>query len=270
MNSMLDDNRGQARDQGRGIVRTVSWRRVAALASAVAMVAAVAVHGCDDSAWVSCENGRLCPPDWTCSLIQDVCIAPGACGNRERDPGEVCDDGNVDDTDSCSARCLNVQIACGNGVLEEREACDDGNNTSGDGCSGDCLSTEICGNGYTDIVAGESCDDGNDNIGDGCSFCVTDACGDDILSVGEVCDDGNTESCDGCSANCQSREDCGNGIVDACVGEICDDLGESAACNVDCTLARCGDALVNNTAGEQCDDGNTVSGDGCDAACQSE
>jgi hypothetical protein len=44
---------------------------------------------------------------------------------------------------------------------------------------------------------------------------------------------------------------CGDGVVDP--GEECDTAGESATCNIDCTLAKCGDGVLNTTAGEQCD-----------------
>ena len=58
---------------------------------------------------------------------------------------------------------------------------------------------------------------------------------------------------------------CGNGSVEG--AEACDDMGESATCNDDCTLASCGDGVLNVTAGEECDDGNMVGGDGCGATC---
>jgi cysteine-rich repeat protein len=58
---------------------------------------------------------------------------------------------------------------------------------------------------------------------------------------------------------------CGDGLVEGT--EACDDMGESAICDDDCTLAECGDSVVNVTAGEECDDGNTMDGDGCDATC---
>lgn len=44
---------------------------------------------------------------------------------------------------------------------------------------------------------------------------------------------------------------CGNGIVED--GEDCDDEGESADCNADCTPAMCGDGKLNVSAGEECD-----------------
>src|SRR5881628_2080041 len=71
-----------------------------------------------------------------------------------------------------------------------------------------------------------------------------------------------------CSPSCR-LEVCGNHILDP--GEQCDDGntvsgdGCSAACQRE---PRCGDGVVD--PGEQCDDGNTVSGDGCSAACRLE
>ena len=44
---------------------------------------------------------------------------------------------------------------------------------------------------------------------------------------------------------------CGNGVLEN--GEDCDDEGESADCNADCTPAVCGDGKLNLTAGEECD-----------------
>lgn len=54
---------------------------------------------------------------------------------------------------------------------------------------------------------------------------------------------------------------CGNGVID--VGEECDDAGESAACDLDCTLAECGDGSLNATAGEICD-GDALAGESCE------
>jgi cysteine-rich repeat protein len=58
---------------------------------------------------------------------------------------------------------------------------------------------------------------------------------------------------------------CGDGTVEGT--EVCDDMGESATCDDDCTLPECGDGVLNVTAGEECDDGNTTDGDGCGATC---
>jgi cysteine-rich repeat protein len=58
---------------------------------------------------------------------------------------------------------------------------------------------------------------------------------------------------------------CGNGQRE--LGEVCDDGGDSASCNFDCTAVRCGDGYINFAAGENCDDGNDEDGDACDATC---
>jgi cysteine-rich repeat protein len=49
-----------------------------------------------------------------------------------------------------------IAPTCGDGTVNSGEVCDDGNREDGDGCSADCLSTEVCGNGITD--PGEECD----------------------------------------------------------------------------------------------------------------
>jgi cysteine-rich repeat protein len=64
--------------------------------------------------------------------------------------------------------------------------------------------------------------------------------------------------------------DCGDGRVHKLDGEECDDDGESAFCDIDCTWPVCGDGHRNMLAGEDCDDGNTVAGDGCNAYCKNE
>ena len=58
---------------------------------------------------------------------------------------------------------------------------------------------------------------------------------------------------------------CGDGTTNG--GETCDDSGESATCDVDCTAVSCGDRVINVSAGESCDDGNMTRGDGCSATC---
>jgi len=55
---------------------------------------------------------------------------------------------------------------------------------------------------------------------------------------------------------------CGNGVLDE--GEDCDDMGESATCNANCTPATCGDGIANVSAGEECDE---PGGDPFYAAC---
>jgi VCBS repeat-containing protein/cysteine-rich repeat protein len=56
--------------------------------------------------------------------------------------------------------------------------------------------------------------------------------------------------------------DCGDGILAAANGEQCDDGGDTANCDSDCTFVVCGDGHE-NTVAEQCDDGNNDNTDDC-------
>ncbi len=60
---------------------------------------------------------------------------------------------------------------------------------------------------------------------------------------------------------------CGDGVIGLKTGEQCDDAGESATCDVDCTPPACGDGVLNTTAGEACDDGFTDECGTCNADC---
>ncbi|MBL8943089.1 MAG: DUF4215 domain-containing protein [Myxococcales bacterium] len=93
-------------------------------------------------------------------------------------------------------------------------------------------------------------------------------------STGSVADTGSTadSSADSSSSAADSSGDttssttsaagvCGDGAVDD--GEDCDDAGESAACDTDCTFAECGDTVTNTAALEACDDGNEDTNDDC-------
>ncbi len=61
---------------------------------------------------------------------------------------------------------------------------------------------------------------------------------------------------------------CGDGTVDADLGEECDDANmvDTDECTAACTLAICGDSIV-QVGVEACDDGNMDDGDGCSAMC---
>jgi len=223
----------------------------------------LALTGCGDHASPTGMDGG---PELDAEPGRDS--GPPVCGNEELEGDELCDDGNTDDGDGCSANCLSVE-RCGNGYLDTPigETCDDGNSLNGDGCSADCRSDETCGNGLVDIGVGEVCDDGNTEDGDGCSAdCMMGpVCGDGAVHTPEQCDDGNMVGGDGCSADCLSNETCGNFVVDP--GEECDDGNFDAGdgCSAVCTFERCGNGILE--AGEECDDGNAVDGDGCEGDC---
>lgn len=219
------------------------------------------------------------------------------CGNEELEPGELCEDGNTEDGDGCSADCLAQDpdfdcsepgepcrntVICGNGVIEGDEACDDANEANDDGCSAACDVVEagfdcsrpgracvrlsVCGNGVRE--RGEQCDDGEDTPdgGDGCDadcqeesgfFCAVPG----QACVALVCGDGvrtPDEECD----DGQQLPVAGDGCSAACTVE------EGYRCNTSGCAAICGDGLVRGS--EACDDGARTSGDGCSAACLEE
>jgi len=171
---------------------------------------------------------------------------PPGCGNGTPDPGEACDDGNLEDGDCCSRLCQRdtAGTACENG-----DAC-----TTGDRCN----AAGVCTAG-----APRSCDD--DNV------CTTDSCdpGTGCLNLvaneGEPCDDANActagDTCGGgnCRGTPTSGAPCNDG--DACTaGDVC---AEGL-----CTGAPlCGNGAIDASCDEECDDGNASGLDGCSATC---
>jgi cysteine-rich repeat protein len=156
---------------------------------------------------------------------------------------------------------------CGNGRRENGEECDDGNANDCDRCTSQCTLVTGCGDGAR--CGGEACDDGNTDDCDGCSSsCQLETglrCGDGVINAacGEVCDPPVPGLC---SERCQPVASCGNGVVDP--GEVCDDgnTDDCDACTTHCTLVNgCGDGVV--CGGETCDDKNGVACDGCSPAC---
>ncbi|MCH9683792.1 MAG: hypothetical protein K0V04_20340, partial [Deltaproteobacteria bacterium] len=97
--------------------------------------------------------------------------------------------------------------------------------------------------------------------------CTGEICGNGVVGMGEDCDDmGESAACD---ANCTFAT-CGDGVTNMAAGEACDDAGESAMCNADCSAAMCGDGIVNTSAAEDCDgNGMGVGGETamCDVDC---
>ena len=227
---------------------------------------------------IDCENDRDDDGDNLTDCEDPSCAFEptcATCGNGVLDLGEACDDGNVEDGDDCTSRCLDPD--CGNGKPERTEECDDGNLIPADGCSVVCK-RDRCGDRIIqpDI---EDCEDGNRADGDGCSsVCRAEplfGCGDFQIAFDpetfeqlEQCDDGDRQSGDGCSASC-TLEFCGDGVLQPALGEQCETADPLAPPEcVSCRIPRCGDGFF--TPNEQCDDGNTRTGDGCSATCRAE
>jgi cysteine-rich repeat protein len=207
-----------------------------------------------------CDDGNMDNTD-TCT---DACKL-FVCGDGFTQPGnnEECDDGNQDNSDACTVDCQKAR--CGDGYLQPGEECDDQNNNDLDACNNSCKKT-FCGDGI--LQAGEICDDGNQDNSDGCTnACQLPSCGDGFVQAGEQCDDGNAVDLDACSNAC-TKSFCGDGIQQ--LSEQCDDgnASNNDQCTTKCTSARCGDSFLQ--PGEACDDGNNKDGDGCSKDCKQE
>jgi fibro-slime domain-containing protein len=210
--------------------------------------------------------------------------------------GEVCDDGNQQSGDGCTATCGQIEanyacptpgtpcvytIKCGDGRVAGTETCDDTTHTpvADDGCDEKCqlepgyvcptpgaACRPICGDG--EVLGREQCDDGGATPGDGCD----ENC---ALEPGWVCPAGEP-----CRATV-----CGDGTVEG--SEQCDDgnMHPYDGCAPDCTneptcgsatssvgkcASTCGDGILLASDGEECDDGNAVDADGCSAECKLE
>jgi cysteine-rich repeat protein len=92
------------------------------------------------------EDGQVIYPDGPHK--QDGPPVPVTCGNKTKEAGEECDDGNKDDSDDCLSNCRLAY--CGDGKLHIGvEECDDGNQDDNDACSITCRSLNFTANTIT-------------------------------------------------------------------------------------------------------------------------
>lgn len=206
---------------------------------------------CGNGIWDQ-EQGEECdgkdlPAAFRLFRCSDECTVV-RCGNGTFEPeaGEECDPTADDDptaSSQCNADC--TKSICGDGKIGPDELCDPGEDKNS-AC--ECTKIEGCGNGLADD--GEECDPELDGLDTCAPNCTKRRCGnnhiDQIGELSEVCDDGNTIPGDGCSATCDSKELCGNGVVDR------DFPPESEA----------------DERWETCDDGNRKDGDNCSGDCR--
>jgi cysteine-rich repeat protein len=151
---------------------------------ALALTACVAPNhvACGDGRY--CPANTVCaavtdPALELCIPEDEVAICADAPRYRRCQTDQV-QDGRCYDGVCLAIACGNGRLDLGDPNVpgDLGELCDDGDQDSGDGCSADCSSTETCGNGLVDIAKGEACDDGNHVDNDGCdSVCQNETVG---------------------------------------------------------------------------------------------
>lgn len=215
-------------------------------------------------------DGRDLPPGFELYRCSDKCKIV-SCGNGilEKEAGEECDPAAEGDPNraTCNSDC--TISMCGDGKRGPDEVCDPGEDPD---CNSECGTIKGCGNGTVDEENNEECDPAPEADGptDCAPNCKWRGCGNGYIdTVGEhneVCDDGNTVSGDGCSANCLSREVCGNGVLDRDFKdgdkdprwELCDDgnRADGDLCSKDCKVsAACGNGRFDPGEDQGCDNG---------------
>jgi cysteine-rich repeat protein len=125
------------------------------------------------------------------------------------------------------------------------------------------------GDSPTDPTVTPTDSSGDTTCADGCATSEGDSTSGSITSVdGSSSSSGpgesSSETTPGESSSSEGPTgDCGNGAIEG--AEDCDDAGESATCDDDCTFAECGDDTLNVSAGEICDQGGESFS--CDSDC---
>ncbi len=181
------------------------------------------VMACDDDAGASCDYFES---DW----FDIECTEIGSCGDGAIDPGEECDDGNIEGTDSCTDQCkVNV---CGDSyVYVGEEQCDEGldNGTGCDSAYGSTCTACSLACRY-EVTSGEFCGDGEINGGEYC----------DANSILPVWYDFATSTIDGtCTVLGQIQDSYTCESVGVCNGGGLENNGTSCLSSSECGTGTC-------------------------------
>ena len=135
-------------------------------------------------------------------------------------------------------------------------------------CSDDCPTTSASTTTSADTSTATNVDGSSSSEGPSSSSSESSSegpmgvCGDGVVEGSEECDEsGESATCDD---DC-TFVDCGDENVNQAAGEVCDAGGESFSCDADCTLPVCGDGVINASVDEVCDDGGETPS--CDDDC---
>jgi len=203
-----------------------------------------------------------------------------ACGNGVLEVGESCDDGNTLAEDGCSVVCtVETGWTC---IGTPRSTCSSNGVASS---SSSVAPISLSSSSVSSVITPARCGDGIMQGTEQCERSLPCAAG----SICINCQCIRTNAGASSSSKPAAAPICGNGFlegIEQCETDI--PCVSGGFCKIDClcetkpdpsapsiahssfpfVIPRCGDAVRN--AGEGCDDGNTISNDGCSAACQRE
>jgi hypothetical protein len=221
--------------------------------------------GCEatPSSGASCNDGDPCTGPDVCD--DGECTGPKVCDCSTNEDCLAAEDGNpCNGTLECKdGKC---KVKAGTPILCEE--------TGNEPCTTNTCQPETAECKTEVAQDGVACDDGVEcTTGDSC---LAGACTEIEETVCEwICDDDVDQDADSATdcfdSDCFGIGDC---PTPACPDGTCQDFaGETcASCVEDCGECppECGDGELQEVIEEECDDGNTDSGDGCDATCKVE
>jgi cysteine-rich repeat protein len=224
-------------------------------------------ESCDGDTLVFCNKGRIERVDCLslgfvgCDLDGDFirfgCVDAQSCGNGIVDPGEQCEDGNHDRLDGC--------VVCRWSCTEDRHC----NSLTG---QEECMEF-ACQSDHTCAPAGPKPDGtGCYMITDTANLsgsCTAGVCTPPTNCGAVQCKDPDGNDCNGkpaCMSPPDSSGSCTGAIAPLVPGDRCGTGAPASVCDVNgaCVPTRCGNGVVDADLGEDCDPPGGI----CNSECQ--